>query len=190
MALDKKPRWLSDMFGFFPGGHPLFLDCVRRTNPGRKRPGPVTIQLDCDFLPPQNISVFAADRLIDDPQTLEHLATRIAEQRRHGDTAGPSALLEEPGNGAARGPTAESALLGVPPSSEAVLDGRPFRLTFLPNNEVEVTLPGPFAECDPEELAVLLRAAARLEGHVWVIKRSPDRGGPAKYETRDERKTL
>ena len=57
-ALVKAPLWLADMFGSDENGKPLFRRFVFITNPGRKRPGPVSISLTPRFLEETHISIF------------------------------------------------------------------------------------------------------------------------------------
>lgn len=49
-ALSKEPVWLSDMFGADQNGHCLALRIINRTNTGLKRPGPVAVSLNQNFL--------------------------------------------------------------------------------------------------------------------------------------------
>ena len=44
-ALSKEPVWLLDTFGRFPGGFPVSRRLFMRSNPGRKRAGPVAVSL-------------------------------------------------------------------------------------------------------------------------------------------------
>lgn len=42
-AISKQPLWLQDMFGMTPQGLPIVKLLLKRMNPDRKRPGPVTV---------------------------------------------------------------------------------------------------------------------------------------------------
>lgn len=44
-ALSKEPTWLREVFGVFPSGSPVSRRLFARSNPGRKRPGPVAVAL-------------------------------------------------------------------------------------------------------------------------------------------------
>lgn len=56
-AMDKQPLWLADMFGIDGEGRLLVKRILSRTNPNRKRPGPVVITLNNSFLPASGIKV-------------------------------------------------------------------------------------------------------------------------------------
>jgi hypothetical protein len=57
-AISKQPVWISDMFGFDAAGTCLVRRLVRRTNPERKRPGPVVLSLNERFMPSGAITIF------------------------------------------------------------------------------------------------------------------------------------
>lgn len=44
-ALSKEPVWLLETFGIFPNGSPVSRRLFARSNPGRKRVGPVAVSL-------------------------------------------------------------------------------------------------------------------------------------------------
>lgn len=44
-VLSKEPSWLLDTFGVFPNGTPVHRRFFARSNPGRKRLGPVAVSL-------------------------------------------------------------------------------------------------------------------------------------------------
>ena len=44
-VLSKEPMWLLDAFGVFPNGSPVHRRLFARSNPGRKRLGPVAVSL-------------------------------------------------------------------------------------------------------------------------------------------------
>lgn len=56
-ALSKKPMWLLDMFGSDSNDKCLASRLFHRTNPNRKRPGPVLVGLNEKGLPPGNIQI-------------------------------------------------------------------------------------------------------------------------------------
>jgi hypothetical protein len=56
-AIDKEPQWLCDMFGLDEAGKTNLRRLIFRSNPGGKRPGPVSLGLNESALPTQNITV-------------------------------------------------------------------------------------------------------------------------------------
>lgn len=72
-ALYKENAWL-DLFGGDIRGDALSKRIIVRTNPGRRRPGPVTISLNERMLPKSAISVVIDDKYIQDPTMVEKCA--------------------------------------------------------------------------------------------------------------------
>jgi hypothetical protein len=70
-AISKQPLWLTEMFGCDQQGTSLARRLILRTNPERKRPGPVTLGINQLYLNPSSISVFVNGKLA----TGEQLAT-------------------------------------------------------------------------------------------------------------------
>jgi hypothetical protein len=56
-AISKQPCWLTDMFGTDSFGISLVRRLILRTNPERKRPGPVFLSLNTRYLDPSMIEV-------------------------------------------------------------------------------------------------------------------------------------
>lgn len=69
-SLAKKPAWLCDMFGVESSGSPLATRLFIRTNPERKRPGPVEIALRRAM----TVHVWVDGRRITEPHSLRVLA--------------------------------------------------------------------------------------------------------------------
>lgn len=57
-ALGKQPNWLLDMFGVDKRGTSLARRLIRRSNPERRRPGPVVLSINSHFVPLNVIDVF------------------------------------------------------------------------------------------------------------------------------------
>jgi hypothetical protein len=57
-AISKQPLWLTEMFGSDQNGICLVRRMILRTNPERKRPGPVTLGINHMYLPLESIVVF------------------------------------------------------------------------------------------------------------------------------------
>jgi hypothetical protein len=57
-AISKQPMWLTEMFGCDQHGISLARRLILRTNPERKRPGPVTLGINQSYLPPSQIAIF------------------------------------------------------------------------------------------------------------------------------------
>ena len=67
LALSKKTRWLCDMFGVTATGEPLARRLLLRTNPERKRPGPVRVSVNPAYV--AGVRVY-----IDHQQVTQHAA--------------------------------------------------------------------------------------------------------------------
>lgn len=77
-SLYKKTAWL-DLFGADIRGDSMSKRVLRRTNPGRRRSGPVMISLNEKLLPRHAIEVFLDDQRIKDPGKLNHYAFIIED---------------------------------------------------------------------------------------------------------------
>ena len=72
-AITKGPFWIRDMFGVDASGRPLARRLINRTNSERKRPGPVLLSLNANFLNPQHIHLYTLEgevRSVTDMATL------------------------------------------------------------------------------------------------------------------------
>ena len=77
-AIDKHPIWLIDMFGLDGAGNPTVRRMLRRTNPGRKRPGPTAIGLNMNFLPIEGIEISWKGRTLKSADEILELLDAIA----------------------------------------------------------------------------------------------------------------
>jgi len=64
-AISKQPMWLTEMFGCDQQGISLARRLILRTNPERKRPGPVTLGVNQSYLPVTQITVFVNGKRCD-----------------------------------------------------------------------------------------------------------------------------
>ena len=79
-AIDKEPQWLCDMFGLDESGKTNLRRLLLRSNPGGKRPGPVSISLNESILPVTNIKVLVNSMPVQDRKFLDFIiANLIAE---------------------------------------------------------------------------------------------------------------
>ena len=78
-ALDKQTTWLLDMFGWDRNGTSLARRAILRTNPGRKRKGPVALSLNGNFLGSQDVEVYIGTKQVEDIGTLEALCQKICQ---------------------------------------------------------------------------------------------------------------
>jgi hypothetical protein len=69
-AVSKQPIWLTEMFGCDSQGSSLAKRMILRTNPERKRPGPVVLGINQLFLRPSEISIFSHGKLCSDADLL------------------------------------------------------------------------------------------------------------------------
>ncbi len=82
-AMGKSPNWIIDMFGLDFVGQPLAKRVIRRMNPERKRPGPVTVYLSEALLVHGLIEVYIGEQRIVDTESLTELAQRIEGECFH-----------------------------------------------------------------------------------------------------------
>jgi hypothetical protein len=69
-AISKQPIWLTEMFGCDSQGTSLAKRMILRTNPERKRPGPVVLGINQLFLRPSEISIYSHGKLCEDADLL------------------------------------------------------------------------------------------------------------------------
>lgn len=77
-AISKSPQWVQDMFGVTKRGHSLLKLMIVRSNPERKRGGPVSITLNAQNRP--EIIVYSNGIRIDDSTTLLKMANSIERE--------------------------------------------------------------------------------------------------------------
>ena len=65
-ALSKQPVWLCEMFGADAIGHCVARRFISRTNPERKRPGPVSLSLNQNYLAASMIEVVMNGKVVTD----------------------------------------------------------------------------------------------------------------------------
>jgi len=76
-ALSRQPNWLTDIFGSDSHGVCIARRIILRSNPERKRPGPVTLCVNLKALPVENIEVCIDGTIVTDTNVLEKLASQI-----------------------------------------------------------------------------------------------------------------
>ena len=76
-AIDKQPSWLNDMLGWDSEGQPLAKRIIRRSNPGRKRNGPVALSLNPNFVQSASINIFFEGSLVIDTGLIIELSRKI-----------------------------------------------------------------------------------------------------------------
>lgn len=60
-AISKQPAWITEMFGCDQQGISFARRLILRTNPERKRPGPVVLAVNHVYLPSAAIEIFTND---------------------------------------------------------------------------------------------------------------------------------
>ena len=78
-ALSKQPIWISEMFGCDQQGISYARRLFLRTNPERKRPGPVVLGVNHVYLPPSAIEVYIEGALCTG-SALEELVATLLDQ--------------------------------------------------------------------------------------------------------------
>lgn len=79
-AISKQTAWLADMFGRFDSGALIYKRAFKRSNPERKRSGPVIVSLNQAFLPCENIKVIIGEAELTDERQLRVLRAAVKSQ--------------------------------------------------------------------------------------------------------------
>ena len=93
-SIGKTPAWMLDIFGVDRSGAPLAKRLFRRTNPERKRSGPVSVALNDSMLSYSDITIYINDETVQDPAVLLESAKLVEEifaAQRSGQSAGSTA---------------------------------------------------------------------------------------------------
>lgn len=103
-AVSKAPQWIQDMFGWDSNGDPLIKRLIRRINPERKRPGPVLLSLNEDFLAACAITVSVNGTWVNSGERLVEFAEKIERGLEDGNSDKVEKNLgESAGDGATDG---------------------------------------------------------------------------------------
>jgi hypothetical protein len=78
-ALSKEPAWLIDSFGVFPSGMPVSRRLFARSNPGRKRLGPVAVSL-VGRVKREDIAIYLNGRLVVESAELRSVLEALENQ--------------------------------------------------------------------------------------------------------------
>jgi hypothetical protein len=87
-ALSKQPEWLTESFGCDSGGITYARRFILRTNPNRKRPGPVVLALNVAYLPTSSIEI----RVNGKPASAQHLTALHKSLSGEGPYSEPTAI--------------------------------------------------------------------------------------------------
>lgn len=93
-ALSKQPQWLIDVFGSDSRGTALARLLLHRSNPERKRPGPVSISLNTSALPVASIELYLNQQLLTSFDEIDACRKMLAAELA---TAGEEQLTAGPG---------------------------------------------------------------------------------------------
>jgi len=88
-ALDKQPAWMSEIFGVDSSGNSLLRRIVLRSNPGRKRRGPVALSVNIGFLPLSAIRIRVGETPIDDVSTLDSICRALTMSESEDGVSAP-----------------------------------------------------------------------------------------------------
>lgn len=77
-ALSKSPIWMAEMFGSDSLGNVLSKRVIKRTNPNRKRPGPVVLSVNDNFIDFSSIEVVIDGCAIVEHERLNELSTELS----------------------------------------------------------------------------------------------------------------
>lgn len=78
-AISKAPAWILDTFGVDKTGRSVARRLFKRTNPERKRPGPVAVALNGNFLSSGEVEITVLGRPVRELEVLERLAAQLVE---------------------------------------------------------------------------------------------------------------
>ena len=88
-AISKGPLWLLDLFGTDAAGNSFAKRLFRRSNPERKRAGPVTVGFNENVLKPGDITIMIRDLEVRDSALLLRAADIIEERFYAKDRGAP-----------------------------------------------------------------------------------------------------
>ena len=80
-ALYKNPLWVFEMFGADHEGAPFLRRFIVRTNPGRKRAGPVIVGINPKFVGDGEVEIFWDDEPALSLERLRHLLTALEKHQ-------------------------------------------------------------------------------------------------------------
>jgi hypothetical protein len=78
-AITKQPVWIRDMFGTDANGNTLAQRLISRTNPNRKRPGPVILGLNERAVSPLDIAIVWNGRSVETVEALKTLLLNLGD---------------------------------------------------------------------------------------------------------------
>ncbi len=78
-AITKQPGWIRDMFGSDSRGNTLAQRLFSRTNPNRKRPGPVVLALNERALSASDVSIVWNGQRVQRREVLQDLLLKIGD---------------------------------------------------------------------------------------------------------------
>lgn len=78
-ALGRSAQWIIDFFGSDSAGRPIARRVLTRTNPERKRPGPLAITLNEKFLRPHQIEIIWDEKPVSSAESLAELDRLLVE---------------------------------------------------------------------------------------------------------------
>jgi hypothetical protein len=78
-AITKQPIWIRDMFGNDPNGNTLAQRLISRTNPNRKRPGPVILGLNERAVLPADITITWNGKRAESAEVLKTLLRNLGD---------------------------------------------------------------------------------------------------------------
>lgn len=84
-AIQKEPAWVLDIFGVDSNGTALVRRVFHRSNPGRKRVGPVAVSWNSLFISPKDIEIIWEEVSVNKIEQLNKLLQHI-EDKISGDT--------------------------------------------------------------------------------------------------------
>lgn len=126
-ALSKEPTWLSEMFGADSQGRAFARRLFYRTNPERKRAGPVIINLNPAIVSAPRINVHIDGNLIPASTRLEGILNQFESVER---TDGKVETINgEPIDAAVSGQTSDRVLVGIADLLERTSSSRNLSLT-------------------------------------------------------------
>jgi hypothetical protein len=94
-ALTKQPVWIRDVFGVDVTGNSMAQRFISRTNPNRKRPGPVVLSLNERALSSSNIAVVWNERRVDSAEMLRDLLRNLGDAEEANISYKPSVKTVE-----------------------------------------------------------------------------------------------
>jgi hypothetical protein len=176
-ALSKEPTWLSEMFGADSQGRAFARRLFYRTNPERKRSGPVIINVNPAIVAAPQIQIYVDGKKMTPSTNLETILKQFESVEKMGEKGEPG--IREQENSSLDGETADPVIVGIADLLERTSSSR--NLSLKVTDDGLVTSFASLAEADTVLPALMDMCTSESKGstmywylhHAWWPLISP-----------------